>query len=162
MQREDLIPQAEVQQFVAAICAGASAIYEAYSEFEKPTQVVHTSEELTRFIVTGRQEGKTYFNLVAHYEGTGGSARIRRFDLVPSKCNGAKWRETTEGWGLVSVQLTFQQDGKVKGNVSSNSQKRAAAWGATMMDRLGSPEEWNWPLVEKHARRLIRKLRSAA
>ena len=162
MQREDFLPQSAVPDFVTAVCTDASAIYEAYSDFERPTRVFQSEEELNGFIAAGRRNGKVYYTLVAHYDGTGGSARTRRFDLVPGKCNGAKWRETTEGWGLVSVQLTYQQDGRAKCSVSANSQKRAAAWAATMMDRLGSPDEWNWPTVEKHTRRLIRRLRSAA
>ncbi len=162
MQREDVMLESTVPEFVAAVCTGASAIYESYSEFEKPIRVFRSEDELTKFITDGRRSGKIYYTLVAHYEGTGGSVRTRRFDLVPEKCNGAKWREITEGWGLVEIQLTFQQDGKVKGRASANSQKRASAWAETMRDRLGSPDEWNWSLVEKHARRLIRKLRSAA
>lgn len=162
MQREDFLPYARMPDFVNAVCTGASAIYEEYSEFETPTRIFHSEEELTAFIVAGRGNGKNYYTLVAHYDGTGGSARTRRFDLVPEKCNGAKWREKTEGWGLVSVQLTCQEDGWAKCSVSANSQKRAAAWAVTMRDRLGSPDDWNWPIVEKHARRLIRKLRSAA
>jgi hypothetical protein len=162
MQREDQFPQSAAPSFVNAICLGASAIYEAYSEFERPTKVFHSEEELNSFIETSRRNGKVCFTLVVHYEATAGSARTRRFALDSVKCGGAKWRETTEGWGLVAVQLTFQQDGTVKGRVSANSQKRAVAWADTMGERLGSPDEWNWPMVEKITRRLIRKLRSAA
>jgi hypothetical protein len=161
MQREEVLPEIAVLSFLTAVCSNAQAIYEAYSEFEMPTQVFHSEAELTHFIVAGRQSGKVYFTLSAHYEGTGGTARTRRFDLIPEKCKGAKWRETTEGWGLVSIQLTYQKDDQVKCSVSVNSQKRAAAWAATM-ERLGSPDEWKWASVEKHARRLIRRLRSAA
>lgn len=146
-------------ELINAVCTDASVIYEEYSDFETPTRIFHSEEDLAAFIVAGRGNGKNYYTLVANYDGTGGSARTRRFDLVPDKCNGAKWREKTEGWGLVSVQLTFQQDGRIKCRISANSQKRAEAWAATMWDRLGSPDEWNWPIVEKHTRRLIRKLR---
>ncbi len=162
MQREDVLSEASAADFVAAVGFSAAAIYEAYSEFEAPTRVFHSHAELTRFIGTARQSGQSYFSLAVHYEGTGGSARTRRFELVPEKCKGAKWRETTEGWGLVSVQLTYQEDGWVKCGVSANSQKRATAWASTLNERLGSPDAWNWPMVEKHTRRLIRKLRNAA
>ena len=161
MQREDVLSESAAADFLSAACAGASAIYEAYSDFESATRIFFSEEEVVGFIAVGRKYGKIYFNFVVHYEGTGGAARTRRFDLVPEKCNGATWRETTEGWGLISVQLTYQEDGRVKCRASANSQKRAAAWAITMRDRLALPDAWNWPIVEKQTRRLVRKLRSS-
>jgi hypothetical protein len=162
MQREDLLPQSAVPSFISAICDGAFVVYEAYSEFETPTQAFRSEGELKSFLESGRRNGKVYFTLAVHYTATCGLVRTRRFDLDPSKCGGAMWRETTEGWGLVAIQLTFREDGTVKGHVSANSQKRALAWEDTMRERLGSVDAWDWPLVEKNVRRLIRKLRSAA
>ena len=159
MQHEALISESDAVAFLTSIHTGASAIYEAYSDLETKTREFSSEEDLTRFIVAERRRGKTYFTLAIHYEGTDGGARTRTIDLVPEKCNGATWRETTEGWGLIFVQLTYQEDDRVKCNVSANSQKRAAAWAITMQDRLGSPESWNWPMVEKNTRRLVRKLR---
>ena len=85
-----------------------------------------------------------------------------RFDLIPEKCNGARWREKTEGWGLVSLQLTYEGDGMVKCRIAANSEKRAKAWEETSQEWLGPALAWNWPVVEKHCRRLIRRLRSDA
>jgi hypothetical protein len=161
MQSEKVLSEADAERLIAAVSEGALEIYESYSEFEKPTRIFKSREQLAEHIAESRLSGKHYFTLAAHYDGTAGEVRARRIALVPQKCQGATWRETTEGWGLVSVQLTYEASGMVKCRVAANSQKRAVAWAATL-ERLGSPESWNWPVVEKHARRLIRKLKSNA
>jgi hypothetical protein len=159
MQREEVLSPGAAANFLVAVCSGAQTIYEAYSDVETPTRIFRTHDELHQYIAEFRANGKKYFTFAAHYEGTGGNIDIRRFDLLPEKCQGAKWRETTEGWGLVSIQLTYEGDKGVKCRVAANSQKRAVRWAATL-ERLGPTESWVWPLVEKHTRRLIRKLRS--
>ena len=162
MQRDELLPEGNVAAFLSAVSVGATAIYEAYSGYEVPTRIFRSHAELLAYVSAERHSGRHDFAWMVHYEEAGGSVRTRRIELVPEKCRGAKWRETTEGWGMVAVHLTFQDDAIVKCRVSANSEVRAVAWASTLGNRLGSPNAWNWPMVEKQTRRLIRKLRSAA
>ena len=162
MQREDRIPESSVAAIVAAALTGADRAFEAYSEFESLTRHFRSADELLAHVVESRARGRKYFDIVVHYEGAGGKINTNRFALVPEKCQGARWREKTEGWGLVSLQLTYQDDEHVKARVSANSEKRARAWEQTLEAALGPVDAWNWVLVERHCRRLIRRLRSEA
>jgi hypothetical protein len=162
MQREDRIPENAAAALVEAALNGADRAYEAYSEFEAPTRRFQSAEDVLTYVLKSRGQGRRYFDIVVHYEGAGGKIDTHRFDLIPEKCQGAKWREKTEGWGLVSIQLTYQDNGYVKARVSANSEKRAKAWEHTLRQRLGPVDAWNWSLVEKHCRRLVRRLRSEA
>ncbi len=45
--------------------------------------------------------------------------------------------------------------------IADNGVERARAW-AKPNDRLVEPALWDWPRVEKHARQLIRVLRTCA
>jgi hypothetical protein len=162
MQREDRVPESSVGAIVAAAFTGAALVSEAYSEFESLTRHFRSADELLAHVMEARAQGRKYFGVVVHYEGTGGKVSTNRFALVPEKCQGARWREKTEGWGLVSLQLTYQDDQYVKASISANSEKRARAWEQTLEATLGPVEAWNWVLVERHCRRLIRRLRSEA
>jgi hypothetical protein len=162
MQREDRIPEKSVAALVEAALNGAYRAYEAYSEFESPTREFRSAEDVLAHVLKSREQGRKHVDVVVHYEGAGGKIDTRRFDLIPEKCQGARWREKTDGWGLVSIQLTYEGDGYVKARVSANSEKRAKAWEQTLQQVLGPVDAWNWALVEKHCRRLVRKMRSEA
>ena len=162
MQREERFPEANVAALSASVFTDAIGIFETYSEFEKPTRRFHAVQEFLEHIAESRTRGAKYFDVVVHYEGSGGSVATRRFDLNPERCGGARWREKTEGWGLVSFQLTYDSGGIVKGRIVANSEKRAKAWEETLKARLGPVAAWNWPVVERHCRRLVRRLRRDA
>lgn len=162
MQREDQISEATVATLLTAVFEDAIGVFEGYSEFEASTRRFPTAKKFLEHIIESRARGAKCFDVVAHYEGAGGSVTTRRFDLIPEKCNGARWREKTEGWGLVSFQLTYEGDGMVKCRIAANSEKRAKAWEETLQERLGPVVAWNWPVVDKHCRRIIRRLRSDA
>jgi len=99
--------------------------------------------------------------MVVYYAAALGHVQTRTIALQPEKCGGAAWRETVEGWGLIQVQLQYKVGADVECRVAVNSEKRANAWAQTYPE-LRSPSLWNWKLVEKQARRLIRVLRSGA
>jgi hypothetical protein len=114
--------------------------------------------DLSEYIDTKRKQGVRHVALAVEFRDVKGHVRTRRIALKPEKCEGATWRETVEGWGLVHVQFAFLKDGLVECRVAVNSDKRAAAWASTNPD-LRDPKLWDWKVVEKHARRLIRILR---
>lgn len=98
-------------------------------------------------------------NLLVHYPEALGFVATRVITLQPEKCGGASWREALEGWGLIQLQLQYRVADFVEFRVAVNTEKRAQAWAQTYPE-MGAPSLWNWKLVEKHARRLIRVLRS--
>ena len=117
---------------------------------------------LEQYIAAELAADRLWANLALHYPDTGGLAVRERIDLNnPAAANGATWRYAIGGWGLIQLQLDFRQPGVVGCRIAVNSADRARAW-AKPNHPLGEPALWDWPLVEKHARRLIRVLRKCA
>lgn len=159
MQREALIPLSQVELVLSSAFADTPLVYETYSKFDRSVRCFSNLDILKTHVQTERAEGAKYFDLTVHYPETRGHVHTKAINLQPEKCGGATWREKVEGWGLIQLQLTYQEDGVVKCRVAVNTEKRANAWAETVPE-LGAPSLWNWRLVEKHARRLIRVLRN--
>lgn len=144
-----------------AIYEAPATAYESYSGLEKPLRKFVEPGALLQFIAIERANGNDRLGLAVHCADTLGHVRITTIELNPSKCQGATWREKPEGWGLINIQLSFHESATVTCCISANSPKRAAAWMQTL-PHLGDPALWNWSLVEKHARRLVHRLRRGA
>ena len=160
MQRVENIPLPHVHRVLGAVFVGSPLVCEAYSKFDQATRSFESLEALLAYIRAERELGIKFVNLVAHYQEALGQVRTRTIELKPEKCNGATWRETVEGWGLVQLQLEFKGD-TAECRVAVNTERRANAWAQTYPE-LGAPSLWDWKLIEKRARRLIRVLRSDA
>ena len=161
MQRTDTVPEAAIDSILAAAFQDSPRVYESYSECERHTRSFPSAEAVLGHIRAERAKGIRYLGLAVHYPAAKGHVAMRRIDLIPEKNNGATWRESVEGWGLIHLQLTFSGQDAVECRITVNSSKRAAAWVQTV-PKLGDPSQWDWPVVEKHAWRLIRVLRKAA
>jgi hypothetical protein len=161
MPREDVVSTDCCMAMLRAIYATPATAYQSYSDLQKPLRSFAEPGPLLDFIAGGRANGNDHFGLSVHYPDTGGSVHIETIELNPAKCPGATWREKPEGWGLINVQLSFHPGAMATCRISANSEERAAAWAHTR-PHLGDPALWNWPLVEKHTRRLIRQLRRGA
>ena len=158
MRREDLIPNARVAQLLRAAFIDDPTVYEAYSEFEASTKVFTKEDALIAHVSSLSASGRKFFRFSFYYPETGGEVSTVRFALRPEKCGGATWREKTQGWGLIHIDITDESGGMSKCAVSVNSERRAHAWAETLQD-LGDPQVWNWKVVDKQARRVIRVLR---
>ena len=159
MQREDTISAEHAGLMMQAIFVESPVAHEAYSDFDQKTRSFSSPEAFLKHVKGSRAVGRHHFDLAVYYPETGGYVHTKRIAVEPAKCAGSMWREKVEGWGLVGVQFTFLPGGMVKCRVATNSKKRADAWSQTFA-HLRDPSLWNWKLVEKHTRRLIRKLRS--
>jgi len=87
-----------------------------------------------------------------------GHVEARRISLDPKKCDGHTFRYSLDGWGLIQIQITENGQGLCECRIAVNSPKRAQAWADTY-PAYQDPKLWNWPIVERHTRKLIRHLK---
>lgn len=160
MQRQEYLNEADLSQVLAAIFDSRAIVYEAYSAYERELLSFSNFASLKSYISSFREQ-KNFICVSIHYPDTGGNTSIRRIALNPAKCNGASYRYAAEGWGLIQLQMDFAKSPMVQVRLAVNTLARANAWAPTYPE-MESPEAWNWRLVEKQARRLIRVLRKHA
>jgi hypothetical protein len=139
---------------------GACRVFESYSPFDA---------ELAEFKSVADIEARYGFHdwtasaredllLQLHPHAAAGKRVIQRIELIPRKCNGAMFRYSCNGWGLVQLYLSNVHAGVLRpSHTNHNSAKRATAWSMTYPD-LGPPEAWNWNEVTAFSRRLIRHI----
>lgn len=161
MQRKDSIPREALTQVLGAVYQGSPVVMEGYGVPGCELMQFEDQPALEEFIAAELAAGRTTANLTLHYPETGGLAVQERIDLNNPATNGATWRYTLGGWGLIQLQLEIRQPGLVGCRIAVNSAERARAWAKTY-PRLGEPDLWDWPAIEKHALRLIRVLRKYA
>jgi hypothetical protein len=161
VQRTDTIAAPYLRTLLAAAIEGAAGVYEAYSDHEQRLRSFADLASLVDYVGSRRKEGVRHVAFAVHFQDVQGYVRTRTIQLKPEKAQGATWRETVEGWGLVHVQLAFLDDGLVECRLAANSAPRASAWASTNPE-LRDPALWDWKLVDRHARRLIRVLQKGA
>ena len=133
--------------------------FEAYSKYDRELLTFASSEGLQGRIAGGLCDGKQSFYFAIWYPSSGDRVEKERIRLEPDACNGHTFRYSVGGWGIFQLQLDFKRDPIVDCRIAVNSRKRAVKWESVYHEWL-AVDSWNWPLVEKHERRLIRKLRS--
>ena len=133
-------------------------VYTVYSECGEQIRKFSNAAELRCYAEEklGAQNG--FLHLAIRYPESGPQVRVRKIALDPIKCAGHTFRYSADGWGLIVLQCDAKSQPLTTCRVSVNTRKRALAWHRTY-EGLGDPEDWNWIVVEKHARRLIRLLK---
>ena len=144
----------------ATFDSGNPVVYESYSSFDEPLRRFKSAEELKADIEAGTAKDDKFLQYSLHYQESLGHVLKRKIMLKQSKC-GHSWRWTVEGWGLIQFQADLKQLPKIECRIAVNSQKRAELWADTISE-LRSPALWDWQIVERHASRLIRRLRKLA
>ena len=160
MERKEYVNEADLPHILGAIFDDRVVIYEAYSAFEQELLSFSDLASLESYISHAREQN-SFINLKLHYPDAGGNAFIERIALIPEKCNGATYRYVAHGWGLIQLQMEFSGSPTIHVRFAVNTSTRAHNW-APLYPDLAPPEAWNWKLVEKHVRRLIRVLRKHA
>ena len=161
MQRQDSIALEKLPHVFGAIYQGSPVVTQDYAVPGCELMQFVDQPALEQFIAAEIAVGRLSANLALHYPDTGGLAVRERIELNKPAANGATWRYAIGGWGLIQLQLDLRHPGAVGCRIAVNSAERARTW-AKPNDRLGDPALWDWPVVEKHARRLIRVLRKCA
>ena len=149
------------RMFEAVFAPGQAAVFTSDSEPGTETHAFASPAELATHFSSCIHSGKTYIAYAVHYPDTGGFVEDRRVSLNPQKCNGHTFRYSVGGWGVIHVQFHISKSSQVTCSVSVNSRARATAWFDTYPE-LKNPDLWHWPMVEKHARRLLRRLKDLA
>ncbi len=145
----------------AVFAAEPPEVYEAYSAYEREPQRFTTAKQLDLLLLDGIPEGNAHLDLALWYPSCGGRVEKELIHLQPEKCDGHTFRYSIGGWGIFRLQCDSRPDSLVECRIAVNSHKRSATWEAHYPEWL-AVEAWNWPAVEKHERRLLRKLRSLA
>ncbi len=161
MQREETVDEQGLNILLRAIYEGSPLVCEAYSKYDSDIVEFASSEALESYMESEISGGNTFIDFAIYYPSTNGFIEKKKIDLRPEKCNGAKKRFSIEGWGLIQLQMDLKCKPKIKCRIAVNSEKRANAWCETYPE-LKSPNLWDWKMVEKNTRRLIRVLRKCA
>jgi len=157
-----LVPRSRLPKLTHAVFAVEQPeIYEAYSAYEREPRQFTVAEQLDSLMLDGGPDPKAHLDLAVWYPSCGGRVEKKLIYLQPEKCGGHTFRYSIAGWGIFRLQCDFRPDSLVECRIAVNTHKRAAKWETHYPEWL-AVEAWNWPAVEKHERRLLRKLRSLA
>jgi hypothetical protein len=127
---------------------------------DQTIQKFKTASELVRDIEHTIAAGNKGLFYDVYYPDTAGfvGKRTIRFNQT---YNGQTSREEMEGWGLIQLQGNVENASVIRCRIAVNTQKRAQAWAGTYLT-MRNPQEWNWKAVERHARRIIRRMKKIA
>ena len=158
MQREETINLECVEEIIDAIFVGEPEIYEADSTPDEELKSFSEKADIMKYISDEQDKGYRFISLGIYYPNAGGVTDRKVINFNPDKCAGTTKKYSFSGWGVLFLQMTYTKGGQVDCRFTVNSQKRATAWEQTYPE-LKSADLWDWKLVEKHARRLIRILK---
>ncbi|MCL2310126.1 MAG: hypothetical protein FWC42_07630 [Proteobacteria bacterium] len=128
---------------------GACHVFELNSDVEQPLKQFHSADEVlsqfNRTHPTGEKRDTVYLQL--YVQGASPPFVPRRVRLNPETCNGATFRYTAEGWGLIQLYLgTVTARGLNNSHTNHNSQKRAEAWVSTIPE-MGNVGAWDFKKI---------------
>lgn len=158
MQGQAKISATKVGDVIDAVFAqGKPEVYESYSTPGTELRRFDSAVALEAEIELRSSEERWFAGYSIYYPEARGILTKRRIDLVPEKNGTKRFRYSADGWGLIQLQLTFSAE-EVACRVAVNSEKRALLWFDTYPEH-GDPRLWQWKIVEKHARRIIRAMK---
>jgi hypothetical protein len=97
--------------------------------------------------------------LTIYPANAGGNLNLRRIALDSTKCDGATFRYSCDGWGLIQLYLESPRQGDLRNShTNHNSEKRAGKWSHAYPE-MGDPADWDWAAVNSYSRKLNRFIR---
>jgi hypothetical protein len=133
-------------------------VCESYSNPSTEINEYHSKEEILLEIEKLPKKEISSLHLSIYYPESKGAFIIRKITLNPDKCNGHTFRFSSEGWEVIYIRFHHKYQDKLECNISVNSIERALVWCGTT-ENMGDPNLWDWKIVNRQARRLIRILR---
>ena len=110
--------------------------------------------EVNAFIDAARKADNKLVGFAIWYPDTRGHLEKSSISLDKSEDKRRAVRHAVSGWGLIFLQLNFENAPLINCCVSTNSKKKAEKWFDSHRN-LKDPDLWDWEAVEKHCRRLM-------
>lgn len=161
MQRTEEIDISKIGDIFDSIFKEDVVIYESDSAFDSDLLHFEDIQSLKKHFDAAVVNGSFSSNYALYYPKANGYFHKKKVRLNPESCDGATYRYTASGWGVIHVQISLRDKPVVEVRVAVNSAKRAANWSATYSE-LKDPELWDWKYVEKQTRRIIKVLKQCA
>jgi hypothetical protein len=114
-----------------------------------------SADEVRAFIDWAIEEHKQFVGFSIWYPDTRGYVEKRSVGLDKQKGKEHPNRHVIRGWGIIILQLNFENPPLINCCVSCNSQKKAASWFGSH-PHLRNPDLWDWESVVRHCNRLMR------
>ncbi len=159
MQKTETVEISKLGEIISSIFVEPAIVYESDSEFDSSLKKYESKESLLKVIDQSIQTNLPFINFAIYYPNAKGYVFDEKVKLNPEVCNGATFRYSTCGWGLIQLQIDLLNKPMVEVRVAVNTQKRAEEWSANY-PKFKSPSLWDWKLVEKQARRIIKSLKN--
>lgn len=131
--------------------------FESYSKYENNLIEFKTAQEAIQYFdLKSFSKARNKSALIMLWPTTASqNVQINKIKLDPKRCNGATYRFSIDGWGLINLYLKgINEDGLQYSNTNHNSEKRALNWQSLYSDKIGSPNSWNWKEVSRISRKL--------
>ncbi|MDP2485703.1 hypothetical protein [Pseudoalteromonas marina] len=131
-------------------------VYEAYSDFDSELRLFSSLNELKDYVsykINKNNELNKDINLSLHYVDTCGQVFTEKHELNPDEGNGAKYRYTSDGWGVINFNVFIEGAHFGLFSLHSRNEKEAKEWEDTLPE-FGKPNSWDWKKVSFHIKRL--------
>jgi len=161
MQRTENIDISKIGEIFDSIFQESVVVYESDSGFDSDLLCFDDIQSLKKHFDATANNGSFSSSYALYYPDTNGYFHSKKIILNPEKCDGATYRYSASGWGIIHLQISLREKPSIEVRVSVNSAKRAANWSSTYSE-LKDPNLWDWKYVEKQARRIIRVLKLCA
>ena len=159
MQKTQIINISKLTEILDSVFIEPAIVYESDSEFNSDLKKYESQELLSQAIDQAVQANLPFINFSIYYPDAKGYVFEEKVKLNPEACNGATYRYSASGWGLIQLQIELLDKPMIEVCVTVNTQKRAEAW-SSEYPKLKSPSLWDWKFVEKQTRRIIKTLKS--
>jgi hypothetical protein len=142
---------------------GQCEIHELGADWGQPLRRFHSPAEVLAQFERRYPDGRTWraVHLQLHVVGAGPPFVPTRVALDPQACDGATFRDSAEGWGLVQLYLGAVSRGDVRledSHTNHNTLKRAQTWSANYPE-LGDVGAWDFGRITAFSSRLNREIR---
>lgn len=135
----------------------APHLFSTYSEYGCEIERFDASK-MKSFLRSLSENHTPYYSFSCWYPTTKGHAHIEKILLDPTQCDGHDFRYNVGGWGIISFQFNFKNSPDIECRITVNSEERTTTWEA-QYPQYKSASLWDWKMVEKHTRRIIRKIK---
>lgn len=159
MQKTQTIDKDKLFELFKFILSDSKAlVYESYSKMEEELILINDFSEFKNYFESSILKNEKNFMFGIYYPEGKGNVSISKINLDPKRCNGKTYRYTINGWGIIGVNLNWKSETQIECYVSVNSKKRAENW-ESINPEFGSPELWDWKIIESNTRKIINRLK---